>query len=118
MHPLLRRELHRAARVPLEEGGILKYGHIWALDGLNGGFHCSVDPDKFQASRTRMLERADKEAYNMLQEHKQRIIRDANEGNEEESERERDIDMLKEEESEGELGGAPGALWDGDVDMH
>lgn len=95
MHPLLSRELQRAAQVPLDEGGILKFGHIWALDGLNGGFHCSVDPDTFQSSRTKMLEKADREAYIQLQQHKQFM---AEENGEAESEGSGDVDMLKEEE--------------------
>jgi hypothetical protein len=118
MHPLLSRELQRAAQVPLDEGGILKFGHIWALDGLNGGFYCSVDPDKFQSSRTKMLEKADREAYVQLQQHKQYM---AEENGEVESNE--DVDMLKEEEyavvmNAPMLVSERGGGGDSDVDMY
>ncbi|KAF5361973.1 hypothetical protein D9756_002341 [Leucocoprinus leucothites] len=120
MHPLLVAEMSRAARVPLEEGGILKYGHIWALDGLNGGFHCAVDPDKFQSSRQKMLDRVDKEAYVLLDAFK----RNALAKNEVEEEEEEDVDMLAKDEdgtSEDERNRGftgNGLDRDGDVTMH
>ena len=91
MHPLLVAEMNRAVQTPLEEGGILKYSHIWALDGLSGGYQCSVDPDKFKPSRSKMLEHSDKEAYRLLEAFKQKALAEmSGEGGEEEEE----VDML------------------------
>jgi len=90
MHPLLVVEMNRASQTPLEDGGILKWGHLWALDGLNGGYHCSVDPDKFKQSRSKMLEHSDKEAYRLLQVFKQKALDEM--GDEEE------VDMLAKNE--------------------
>jgi len=129
MHPLLARELHRAAKVPLDDGGILKYEHIWALDGLNGGFHCSVDPEKFVPSRLKMLDRADREAYGQLERHKRYEIQKALGEIQSDEDEDEDVDMLQEKEylSENEhLGGLPmmqdvagfSATQDEDVTMH
>lgn len=122
MHPLLAREIHRAAQDPMDEGGILRYAHIWALEGLNDGYHCSVDPDKFQPSRTKMLERADKNAYVQLESIKRYASEEQNEeveGNGSEGEN-RDVDMLREDDVNDSglsgLGGL-GVDRDGDVDM-
>lgn len=123
MHPLIVAEMNRAAQVPVDQGGILKYGHIWALDGLNAGFHCSVDPDKFQPSRTRMLERADKEAYLSLETYKRQAIAKHN-GEMDDDDEAEDVDMLAKDEdsaNEDEHARATGALGldrDGDIDMH
>lgn len=95
MHPLLARELQRATTVPLDDGGILKYGHIWALDGLNGGFHCSVDPEKFQSSRIKMLDISDREAYGQLERHKRYEIQKALGEIHSEDEEDEDVDMLQ-----------------------
>jgi hypothetical protein len=112
MHPLVVAEMTRAARIHTDAGGILKYGHIWALDGLNGGFHCNVDPDKFQSSRTRMLERADKEAYISLETYKRQAIAGEMDDDVDNDEGE-DVDMLARDDdmSEG------GLDRDGDVSM-
>ena len=91
MHPLLLAEMNRASQTPLEDGGILKWGHLWALDGLNGGYHCSVDPDKFKQSRSKMLEHSDKEAYRLLQAFKQKAL-------DEMSDEEEEVDMLAKNE--------------------
>jgi len=91
MHPLLIAEIDRASQTPLEDGGILKWGHLWALDGLNGGYHCSVDPDKFKQSRSKMLEHSDKEAYRLLQAFKQKAL-------DEMSDDEEEVDMLAKNE--------------------
>jgi len=91
MHPLLIAEINRASQTPLEDGGILKWGHLWALDGLNGGYHCSVDPDKFKQSRSKMLEHSDKEAYRLLQAFKQKAL-------DEMSDDEEEVDMLAKNE--------------------
>ncbi|KXN87418.1 Cryptic loci regulator 2 [Leucoagaricus sp. SymC.cos] len=124
MHPLLVAEMNRAALVPMEDGGILKYGHIWALDGLNGGFHCSVDPDKFSPGRTKMLERSDKEGYAMLQNFKRQALAEAN--GEGDSIDGSDVDMLARDDdamSQDERDRAPGSSnayrmdRDGDVTM-
>lgn len=90
MHPLLVVEMNRASQTPLEDGGILKWAHLWALDGLNGGHHCSVDPDKFKQSRSKMLEHSDKEAYRLLEAFKQKAL-DEMSGEEDEEE---EVDML------------------------
>ncbi|KAF9454321.1 hypothetical protein P691DRAFT_717785 [Macrolepiota fuliginosa MF-IS2] len=104
MHPLLARELHRAVQVPTDQGGILRYGHIWALDGLSGGFHCSVDPDKFQSSRTRMVEKADREAYVQLERHRQVVAAEKNAEQESFEQEDEDVDMLQQEERMNEGG--------------
>lgn len=129
MHPLLARELHRAAKIPLDDGGILRYGHIWALDGLNGGFHCSVDPEKFLPSRMKMLDRADREAYGQLERHKRYEIQKALGEIDSEGDGDEDVDMLQDKEnlSDNEHpGGFPmvqdvggiSAAQDEDVTMH
>ncbi|KAJ3565793.1 hypothetical protein NP233_g7419 [Leucocoprinus birnbaumii] len=116
MHPLLATEIHRASRIALEDGGVLRCGHIWALDGLNGGYHCSVDPDKFQSSRQKMLERADKEAYILLDAFKQDMRLKT-------EQEEQDVDMLArdgDEMNEGEhdrMHNGFGMDKDGDVTM-
>jgi len=41
--------------------------NLWALEGLSGGYHNSVDPHKYKRSRVSMMEDADKESLVQLQ---------------------------------------------------
>ncbi|KAF8643034.1 hypothetical protein AX16_009278 [Volvariella volvacea WC 439] len=91
-HPLMRETLEQALENSLENGGLMVYNNLWALEGLAAGLYNSVDPSIYKASRERMVEDGDREARELLERHRQ------------------------ERESE-EQGGAEGVEVDGGVQM-
>lgn len=61
--PLVREAFSRS----IEEGGVSSANNLWALEGLSGGYHNSVDPTKYKRSRVAMLQDADRESLIQLQ---------------------------------------------------
>jgi hypothetical protein len=48
---------------------MLSAGHLWALEGLFGGYKNSVDPTIYKANREKMMSDASREAMLAIQEH-------------------------------------------------
>lgn len=61
-HPGLLRTLQRAAQVPVEQEGLLKNKHLWAMEGIIAGVHQCMDPEVWKPSRGDMIVEADRAA--------------------------------------------------------
>ncbi|KAF8216578.1 hypothetical protein K438DRAFT_1703576 [Mycena galopus ATCC 62051] len=66
-HPLLRQTLEEV--IPLDPVTMLNAAHLWALEGLFGGYKNAVDPTVYKANREKMMTDASKEAMAALEEH-------------------------------------------------
>ncbi|KAJ6584087.1 hypothetical protein DFH09DRAFT_1029000 [Mycena vulgaris] len=66
-HPLLQPYLSEL--IPSEDTMLTSSAHLWALDGLFGGYKNSVDPSKHKPSREKMISDATKEAMAALEDH-------------------------------------------------
>ena len=66
-HPQVVPAVREAFSRPIEEGGVSSSNNLWALEGLSGGYHNSVDPTRYKRSRVAMMQDADKEALIQLQ---------------------------------------------------
>ncbi|KAJ6518874.1 hypothetical protein C8R45DRAFT_8229 [Mycena sanguinolenta] len=66
-HPLLRPILNDV--IPLDPTTMLGAAHLWALEGLFGGYKNSVDPTVYKGNREKMLMDAQKDATEALLEH-------------------------------------------------
>ncbi|KAF9466099.1 hypothetical protein BDZ94DRAFT_1158717 [Collybia nuda] len=73
-HPLLSPTLHNAMANPQDPGGLAENDHLWALEGLSGGFRNSIDPTQHKISRIKMIEDADKIAISDLETHKSELM--------------------------------------------
>ncbi|KAF8809462.1 hypothetical protein BYT27DRAFT_7162823 [Phlegmacium glaucopus] len=69
-HPQVVPAVRTAFSRSVEEGGVSSANNLWALEGLSGGYHNSVDPHKYKRSRVSMLQDADKESLIQLQAYK------------------------------------------------
>jgi hypothetical protein len=69
-HPQVVPAVREAFSRPIEEGGVSSANNLWALEGLSGGYHNSVDPAKYKGSRVTMLQDADRESFIQLQAYK------------------------------------------------
>jgi hypothetical protein len=79
-HPLLEPTLREAISNPMEQGGLLEFNNLWALEGLSAGYYNSVDPTVYKTSRAKMVEDADKTAARELEEHKQEKLKHQEDG--------------------------------------
>jgi hypothetical protein len=79
-HPLLQPTLQEAISHPTEQGGLLEFNNLWALEGLSAGYYNSVDPAVYKTSRAKMVEDADKTAARELEEHKQEKAKEQEDG--------------------------------------
>ncbi|EKM50468.1 uncharacterized protein PHACADRAFT_263777 [Phanerochaete carnosa HHB-10118-sp] len=61
-HPRMLLMLQRAAGVSVEDGGLYKSRHIWAMNGMLPGMHQSMDPEYWKATRGDMVAEADRAA--------------------------------------------------------
>ena len=66
-HPRVIPAVRTAFSRPIEEGGVSNSNNLWALEGLCGGYHNSVNPIKYKRGRVSMIQDADKEALEQLQ---------------------------------------------------
>ena len=66
-HPRVVPAVREAFSRSIEEGGVSSGNNLWALEGLSGGYHNSVDPHKYKRSRVTMMQDAEKEALIQLQ---------------------------------------------------
>jgi hypothetical protein len=66
-HPLMKPYLNEV--IPLDPTTMLSAGHLWALEGLFGGYKNSVDPTIYKANREKMMSDASREAMLAIQEH-------------------------------------------------
>ena len=66
-HPQVVPAVREAFSRPIEEGGVSRSNNLWALEGLSGGYHNSVDPTRYKRSRVAMMQDADGEALVQLQ---------------------------------------------------
>ena len=66
-HPQVAPAVREAFSRPLEEGGVASANNLWALEGLSGGYHNSVDPHRYKRNRVTMMQDADKESLIQLQ---------------------------------------------------
>ena len=66
-HPLMKPALNEV--IPLDPATMLSAGHLWALEGLFGGYKNSVDPTVYKSNREKMMSDASREAMAALQEH-------------------------------------------------
>ncbi|KAF7370540.1 Actin-related protein 8 [Mycena sanguinolenta] len=66
-HPLLTPILNDV--IPLDPTTMLGAAHLWALEGLFGGYKNSVDPTVYKGNREKMLVDAEKDATAALHEH-------------------------------------------------
>ena len=69
-HPQVVPAVQTAFSRSVEEGGVSSANNLWALEGLSGGYHNSVDPHKYKRSRVYMMQEADKESLIQLQNYK------------------------------------------------
>ncbi|KAG6833003.1 hypothetical protein H0H87_012589 [Tephrocybe sp. NHM501043] len=74
-HPLL----ESAVNAAFEKPSLVENNNLWALEGLSAGFHNSVDPIQYKATRIKMVEDADEISLEELEAHKQRRINDLDE---------------------------------------
>lgn len=63
-HPRLRPRVTAALSTPTETQ--LGFDNLWALEGLSGGFFNSVDPFRYKPNRVAMMQDADAEAMQQL----------------------------------------------------
>jgi Transcription-silencing protein Clr2 len=66
-HPKVVPAVQAAFDRPIEQGGVSSGNNLWALEGLSGGYHNSVDPHKYKRSRVGMMQDADRESLIQLQ---------------------------------------------------
>ncbi|KAJ6591499.1 hypothetical protein DFH09DRAFT_974599 [Mycena vulgaris] len=66
-HPLLKPYLTEL--IPSEDTTVMNSAHLFALEGLFGGYKNSVDPSKHKPSREKMISDATKEAMAALEDH-------------------------------------------------
>ncbi|KAJ7759250.1 hypothetical protein B0H16DRAFT_1534976 [Mycena metata] len=66
-HPQLRTQLSDV--IPLDSQSMLSSAHLWALEGLFGGYKNCVDPTFYKVNREKMLMDASKEALAALKVH-------------------------------------------------
>ncbi|KAJ7247607.1 hypothetical protein B0H12DRAFT_736890 [Mycena haematopus] len=66
-HPLLRPILNDV--IPLDPTTMLTAAHLWALEGLFGGYKNAVDPTVYKGNREKMMADANRDAMAALQEH-------------------------------------------------
>lgn len=81
-HPLLSPTLYEAMANSQDPGGLAENDHLWALEGLSGGFRNSVDPTQHKTSRMKMVEDADKTAVSDLEMHRLELLEAAGEEDE------------------------------------
>ena len=74
-HPALLPAVCSAMSNPTELGGPTTATNLWALEGLSAGFHNTIDPTVYKSSRQTMLDDADREAYEQMQEHVSRRLK-------------------------------------------
>ena len=82
-HPKVVPAVREAFSRPIEEGGVSSANNLWALEGLSGGYHNSVDPSKYKRSRVTMMQDADKESLIQLQAYRKNKMEEMNGGFEE-----------------------------------
>jgi Transcription-silencing protein Clr2 len=82
-HPKVVPAVREAFSRSIEEGGVSSANNLWALEGLSGGYHNSVDPTKYKRSRVTMMQDADKESFMQLQAYRKSKLEDMNGGFEE-----------------------------------
>ena len=78
-HPQVAPAVRKAFSQPIEEG-ISSTNNLWALEGLFGGYHNSVDPHKYKRSRVNMMQEADKESLLQLQAYRREKLEAMNGG--------------------------------------
>ncbi|TFK29704.1 hypothetical protein FA15DRAFT_752501 [Coprinopsis marcescibilis] len=69
-HPLLWQLVQQAFNTKTLETEVKRYEKFWALEGLVGGFANSLNPEDYKKSRTAMLEEADKNASDALEDYR------------------------------------------------
>ena len=79
-HPKVVPAVREAFSRPIEEGGVSSANNLWALEGLSGGYHNSVDPSKYKRSRVTMLQDADRESLVQLQAYRKSKLEGMNGG--------------------------------------
>jgi hypothetical protein len=79
-HPKVVPAVREAFSRPIEEGGVSSANNLWALEGLSGGYHNSVDPTKYKRSRIAMMQDADKESFMQLQAYRKNKLEEMNGG--------------------------------------
>lgn len=79
-HPKVVPAVREAFSRPMEEGGVSSANNLWALEGLSGGYHNSVDPAKYKRSRVAMMQDADKESFITLQAYRKNKLEERNGG--------------------------------------
>ena len=79
-HPKVVPAVREAFSRPIEEGGVSSANNLWALEGLSGGYHNSVDPTKYKRSRVTMLQDADRESFMQLQTYRKNKLEETNGG--------------------------------------
>ncbi|KAJ7504318.1 hypothetical protein B0H11DRAFT_511367 [Mycena galericulata] len=70
MHPLIKPYLDEV--IPWDEKTMMAVAHIWALEGLFGGYKNAIDPVKYKPHREKMMTDASREAMDALE----RYLRD------------------------------------------
>ncbi|KAJ6581572.1 hypothetical protein B0H19DRAFT_1369885 [Mycena capillaripes] len=66
-HPLMKSYLNEV--IPLDPKTMLNAGHLWALEGLFGGYKNAVDPTTYKINREKMVSDASREAMTALEGH-------------------------------------------------
>jgi hypothetical protein len=79
-HPKVVPAVREAFSRTIEEGGVSSANNLWALEGLSGGYHNSVDPSKYKRSRVTMMQDADRECLIQLQAYKRNKLQEAMNG--------------------------------------
>ena len=82
-HPKVVPAVREAFSRPIEEGGVSSANNLWALEGLSGGYHNSVDPTKYKRSRVTMMQDADRASLMQLQAYRKSKLEEMNGGFEE-----------------------------------
>lgn len=72
-HPKVAPAVWTAFSRPIEDC-VSSANSLWALEGLSGGYHNSVDPRKYKRSRVSMLQDADRESLIQLQAYRREQI--------------------------------------------
>ena len=79
-HPKVVPAVREAFSRSIEEGGVSSANNLWALEGLSGGYHNSIDPARYKRSRVSMMQDADRECLIQLQAYKKTKMEDAMNG--------------------------------------
>ena len=79
-HPKVVPAVLEAFSRPIEEGGVSSANNLWALEGLSGGYHNSVDPTRYKRSRVTMMQDADRESLLQLQAYRKNKLEEMNGG--------------------------------------